>query len=45
MNTVHQPSDSGTDPASARYFRLLAVHRAVEAEAARRGLPPEPFTA
>jgi hypothetical protein len=43
MQTLHQPPDSGTDPAAARYFRMLAVHEAVEEEAARRGLPPVPW--
>jgi hypothetical protein len=45
MKTIHQPPDSGTDPAAARYFRLLA--RAMEEVAAwyDGGLPPEPLAA
>jgi hypothetical protein len=41
MNTVHHPTDSTTDPETARYFR--AIYRAIDEEAALRGLKPEPF--
>jgi hypothetical protein len=43
MPNVTQPTDRTTDPAAARYFRLL--HRAIEEEAARLGLPPETWPA
>jgi hypothetical protein len=43
METLHQPTVRTEDPSAARYFRLL--HRAIEEEAARLGLPPEPWPA
>ncbi len=50
MPTVHQPSDETTDPLPppevTPYFRRCAeVRRAVEAEAAVRGLGPDPLAA
>ncbi len=50
MNTLTQPTVSTTDPLPppevTPYFRRCAEFReAVEAEAAVRGLPPEPWTA
>jgi hypothetical protein len=41
MDTLHQPTISTLDPETARYFR--AICRAADEEAARLGLPPEPF--
>jgi hypothetical protein len=47
MKTLAQPKDSGTDPlpppGTTPYFRRL--HAAIEQEAARLGLPPEPWGA
>ena len=45
MDTLPRTPVRTPDPSAARYFRLLAVHEAAEAEAARLGLPPVPFTA
>lgn len=48
MPTVHQPPDTGPlpPPDTTPYFRRQAAFReAVEQEAARRGLPPEPWAA
>ncbi|HEY3652355.1 MAG TPA: hypothetical protein VGL33_30605 [Streptosporangiaceae bacterium] len=47
MLTVHQPSVSDTDPQAATpYFRRCAdVLKAVNAEAAVRGLGPDPLAA
>ncbi len=50
MNTVHQPPDNPADPlpppGTTPYFRRCAeVRRAVEAEAAARGLGPDPLAA
>jgi hypothetical protein len=43
MHTLHQPPVSGTDPASARYFRLLARAMADVETWYAGGLPPEPL--
>jgi hypothetical protein len=48
MSTVHQPSDSGTDPLPppevTPYFRRVAEFRRVaDQAAAERGWPPEPW--
>ena len=48
MDTVHHPPGNPGDPPPpvTPYFRRVAVFReAVDAEAARRGLPPEPWAA
>jgi hypothetical protein len=48
MPTVHQPSDTDPlrPPEVTPYFRRCAAFReAVDAEAARRGLPPDPLAA
>ncbi len=48
MLTVHQSPDTDPlpPPDTTPYFRRCAeVRRAVEAEAARRGLPPDPLAA
>jgi hypothetical protein len=50
MTTVHQPPDNPADPlpppGTTPYFRRCAeVLRAVSAEAAVRGLTPEPWAA
>jgi len=43
MHTIHEPPDSDPPPVITPYFRL--VRRELDAAAARRGLPPEPWTA
>ena len=48
MDTIHDPPDNPADPPPVitPYFRRAAAFRAaLEAEAARRGLPPEPWAA
>ena len=46
MKTVTQPSDIPGDPQAATpYFRRARAEAAVRAEAARRGLPPDPLAA
>jgi hypothetical protein len=46
MDTIHQPPVSDPPPVITPYFRRVAEFRAVlEAEAAARGLPPEPWPA
>jgi hypothetical protein len=47
MDTLHQPPDSGTDPQAATpYFLSRAeFRREAAAEAARRGLGPDPLAA
>ena len=48
MDTIHQPADNPADPPPVitPYFRRVAAFRAaLEAEAKRRGLAPEPWPA
>jgi hypothetical protein len=48
MSTVHQPTVTGPlpPPEVTPYFRRVATFRAaVDAEAAVRGLPPDPLAA
>jgi hypothetical protein len=46
MDTLHHAPDSDPPPHVTPYFLRLAEFReAVDQEAARRGLPPEPWAA
>ena len=47
MNTLTQPPDNPPDPQAATpyFLRRVRFQQAVDAEAARRGLPPDPLAA